>query len=176
MNKLVCSCLYDPLISEQGANMSYMTTVLSVTRSLYLTGRKQEKTHGAESFQTGPVCVSKDGALFKPEYSIRARKVKQCIPALFCSYYHLNFYIFWKALLRMQDYCFHVITSKCSANAKFRIFTIFTIVIHRSQLYTTCFVSVYLHTQFNNLESTCHYLLYDRDLHEQVGSCAICWE
>jgi len=43
MNKLVCSCLYVPLISEQGANMSYMTTVLSVTRSLYLTGRKPEK-------------------------------------------------------------------------------------------------------------------------------------
>jgi hypothetical protein len=40
MNILVCSCLYVPLIPEQGADMSYMTVSLSDMQSLYLTLRK----------------------------------------------------------------------------------------------------------------------------------------
>jgi hypothetical protein len=66
--------------------------------------------------------------------------------------------------------------ANCSANAiKVRTFTISTIAIHRPQLYTICFVSDYLHTQFNVLEPTGHYLLCDRNLIEQAGSSAICW-
>jgi len=62
----------------------------------------------------------------------------------------LNFYIVWKTPLGM--YCFHVITSKyCDNSIKFRTSTIFTIVIHRSQLYTPCFVSIFTQVTLNPL-------------------------
>ena len=73
------------------------------------------------------------------------------------SYYHQNFYSLWKASLLTSS--FKLITSKRSANGvKYRTFTIFTIPIHRPQLYIICCVSVHLHTKFHVLQSTGHYL------------------
>jgi hypothetical protein len=76
----------------------------------------------------------------------------------------------------MKDYIFNAITSKYSANAiQFRTHTIFKIVNYHPQLYTNCFVPVYIHTKFNNLESIGRYLFYDRNQREQGGSCSIAW-